>query len=186
MVEFIGIFYDQTVMKDPTEQSRFVEVFSSKFQNKNLSVLSATKPTKIRFRWAKRSIASVIENCHTSIRCSIINRASNANKARFLPFRNEIDRCYFLVLMARQLLLSLFEQIFPGDQMVCHYLLLHLLSRIYVRQPSLAYGKLSLNISHISDEQSAALEEILNFILPLHSRLPITVNTLKHDAIDAE
>ena len=80
--------------------------------------------------------------------------------------------------MARQSLLSLFESIFPNDALLCEYLLLHLLSRTYVRQPSSAYGKLSLNISHLSTEQFNALEQVLQMILPLHSSLPITVNTL--------
>jgi hypothetical protein len=80
--------------------------------------------------------------------------------------------------MARQSLLSLFESIFPNDPLVCEYLLLHLISRTYVRQPSSAYGKLSLNISHLSPEQLNALEQILQTILPLYSSLSITVNTL--------
>jgi hypothetical protein len=80
--------------------------------------------------------------------------------------------------MARQSLLSLFESIFPNDPLVCEYLLLHLISRTYVRQPSSAYGKLSLNISHLSPEQFNALEQILQTILPLYSSLSITVNTL--------
>ena len=80
--------------------------------------------------------------------------------------------------MARENLLAVFEQIFPGDPLICQYLLLHLISRIYVRQSSSAYGKLSLNISHISAEQFAALEEILHLILPLYSRLSITIKTL--------
>jgi hypothetical protein len=80
--------------------------------------------------------------------------------------------------MARQSLLSLFECIFPNDQLLCEYLLLHLISRTYVRQPSSAYGKLSLNISHLSSEQFNALEQILQTILSLYSSLSITVNTL--------
>lgn len=80
--------------------------------------------------------------------------------------------------MSRQYILSLFECIFPNDKLICEYLLLHLISRIYVRQPSLAYGKLSLNISHISAEQLNALEQLLQTILPLHSRIAITVNAL--------
>lgn len=49
MVEFIGIFYDQTVVKDPTEQLKCVEDFPRNFKTK-IVVFSATKPTKIRFR----------------------------------------------------------------------------------------------------------------------------------------
>lgn len=80
--------------------------------------------------------------------------------------------------MSRQSILSLLECIFPNDKLICEYLLLHLISRIYVRQPSLAYGKLSLNISHVSPEQLNALEQLLQIILPLHSRIGITVNIL--------
>lgn len=80
--------------------------------------------------------------------------------------------------MARQLLLSLFQCIFPNDSLICEYLLLHLLSRTYVRQPSSAYGKLSLNISHLSSEQFHALEQIFQLILPLYSSLSISINTL--------
>ncbi|CAF4888116.1 unnamed protein product, partial [Rotaria magnacalcarata] len=43
---------------------------------------------------------------------------------------------------------------------------------------SVAYGKLSLNISNISAEQLSALEQLLQTILPLHSRLSITIDTL--------
>lgn len=83
-----------------------------------------------------------------------------------------------LVSTARQLLLTLFQSIFPKDSLICEYLLLHLISRTYVRQPSSAYGKLSLNISHLSAEQFHALEQIFQLILPLHSSLSITINTL--------
>ena len=83
-----------------------------------------------------------------------------------------------LVSMARQTLLSLFECIFPNDPLLCEYLLLHLLSRTYVRQACSVYGKLSLNISHLSSEQSNTLEQLLQTILPLYSSLSITVNTL--------
>lgn len=82
------------------------------------------------------------------------------------------------MLIARQTLLSLFECIFPNDQLLCEYLLLHLLSRTYVRQPSSAYGKLCLNISHLSSEQIDAIEQVFQLILPLYSRLPITINIL--------
>jgi hypothetical protein len=94
-------------------------------------------------------------------------------------FFSNIQRYLFLsVSLARQSLVSLFECIFPNDVLLCEYLLLHLLSRTYVRQPSSAYGKLSLNLSHISSEQYAALEQVLQMILPLHSHLALTVNTL--------
>ncbi|CAF1544531.1 unnamed protein product, partial [Adineta ricciae] len=82
------------------------------------------------------------------------------------------------IQMARQCLLSLFESIFPNDKLLCEYLLLHLISRTYVRQPSSAYGKLSLNISHISSEQLQTLQQLLQTILSLHSTLSITVQTL--------
>jgi hypothetical protein len=83
-----------------------------------------------------------------------------------------------LVSIARQSILSLFECIFPNDALLCEYLLLHLLARTYVRQPSSAYGKLSLNISHISTEQFNALEQLLQTILPLHSSISMTINSL--------
>ncbi|UJR37826.1 hypothetical protein I4U23_030516 [Adineta vaga] len=82
------------------------------------------------------------------------------------------------ITMARQSILSLFESIFPNDKLLCEYLLLHLISRTYVRQPSSAYGKLSLNISHISTEQMNTLQQLLQTILSLHSILSLTVQTL--------
>ncbi|CAF3570391.1 unnamed protein product [Adineta steineri] len=82
------------------------------------------------------------------------------------------------IAISRQYILSLFESIFPNDKLLCEYLLLHLISRTYVRQPSSAYGKLSLNISHISTEQFNSLEQLLQTILSLHSSISITINKL--------
>ncbi len=89
-----------------------------------------------------------------------------------------LNKILLLVLSARQDLLSLFESIFPNDKLLCEYLLLHLISRTYVRQASVAYGKLSLNLSHISAEQLNTLEQLFQTILPLYSCISININTL--------
>lgn len=143
IVEFVGIFYDETVLKNRPDQSND--------ENDDESIpLGKT------------------------IHCVYYRKLSHVNP--LLQHQPNFERDH--LLMARENLLAVFEQIFPGDPLICQYLLLHLISRIYVRQSSSAYGKLSLNISHISTEQFAALEEILHLILPLYSRLSITIKTL--------
>ena len=76
IVEFVGIFYDETVLKNRPDQSKFDEK-STKIQKTKFFVL-VTKTTTNRFRWAKRFIAFIIENCLMLIHFFNINRISNA------------------------------------------------------------------------------------------------------------
>ncbi|CAF2517080.1 unnamed protein product [Rotaria sp. Silwood2] len=143
MVEFIGIYYDHSVIKADSIQS--------------VTEMDQDQVPQIK-----------------TIHCIQYKKLSHIN-----PLLYHIPNIEFnQISTSRQYILSLFECVFPNDKLLCEYLLLHLISRIYVRQPSLAYGKLSLNLSHISTEQLNALEQLLQTILPLYSRLSITINTL--------
>jgi hypothetical protein len=175
MIEFIGIYCDQPIVKDEMEQTRYEIDFES-----DADLCFAVRNSVIHFQQHEQFIVFNTRNSRISILFCTINLASNLIKVD-CPQPSPLSLCtknVRLVSTARQSILSLFECIFPNDQLVCEYLLLHLLSRVYVRQPSLAYGKLSLNISKVSDEQCAALEQLLQTLLPLHSRLSITVKAL--------
>ncbi|CAF2145921.1 unnamed protein product [Rotaria magnacalcarata] len=143
MVEFIGIYYEHSVIKADS-----------------LQALNQMDPDQVPH----------IKTIH----CIQYKKLSHINPILYHLRNIESSQ----ILLARQYTLSLFESIFPNDKLLCEYLLLHIISRIYVRQLSVAYGKLSLNISNISAEQLSALEQLLQTILPLHSRLSITIDTL--------
>ena len=178
MIEFIGIYCDLPIVKDEMESARYD--------------VGSRPSDRFDFFLRSEKDREPLPSMKT-IHCIQYKKLLHINPLLYHQPSIELDQSELLVSLslcsrstrscplvslARQSILSLFERIFPNDQLICEYLLLHLLSRIYVRQPSSAYGKLSLNLSKISDEQCAALEQLLQAILCLHSRLAITVTTL--------
>ena len=160
MVEFVGIFYDHPVIKADDMQTAYVkQTTKSFFQFRSIfrSQIDEDKLPRVK-----------------TLHCIQYKKLSHLNP--LLHYQPTIDSNQ--IHHARQMLLSIFESIFPNDALLCEYLLLHLISRTYIRQPSAAYGKLSLNLSHLSSEQFQALEQILQTILPLYSNISINVNTL--------
>ncbi|CAF1524796.1 unnamed protein product, partial [Didymodactylos carnosus] len=95
-----------------------------------------------------------------------------------------IDQQYGLIssspsfVETRSYLLSLFSQLFFNDTLLCEYLLLHIISHVYVREGLCSYGKLSLNISNITHEQQCLITEFLKQILPLCTSFQLTCETL--------
>ena len=176
MVEFIGIYSDQSVIKVDNLQELYVHSISSlqSFHSDSLE----TKSIRNNFHRSKPFIVFNTKNSRISIHSYIINRPWRSIKVYSIAFLMEIKISSRLVSIARQLLLNLFQCLFPNDALICEYLLLHLISRTYVRQASTVYGKLALNLSHLSSEQFHALEQIFQLILPLYSNLVININTL--------
>ena len=160
MVEFVGIFYDHPVIKADDMQTAYVkQTTKSFFQFRSIfrSQIDEDKLPRVK-----------------TLHCIQYKKLSHLNP--LLHYQPTIDSNQ--IHHARQMLLSIFESIFPNDALLCEYLLLHLISRTYIRQPSAAYGKLSLNLSHLSSEQFQALEQILQTILPLYSNISINITRL--------
>ncbi|KJE94551.1 hypothetical protein CAOG_05183 [Capsaspora owczarzaki ATCC 30864] len=94
--------------------------------------------------------------------------------------------------MLRSHAVDVFANILLGDQLAAEYLLLHLLSNVYVRRQLMACGKLSLNISNIPDLAESgmpsiassanglvnALARTVGALVPNSLLLPLTVNNL--------
>ncbi|XP_057662736.1 mini-chromosome maintenance complex-binding protein [Diorhabda carinulata] len=73
-----------------------------------------------------------------------------------------------------------FRKIVHGDTLAAEYLLLHLISRVYLRREGLALGKLSLNISKIPElaNYPNELYKFIEKIVPKSVYLPMTLENL--------
>ncbi|XP_003746225.1 mini-chromosome maintenance complex-binding protein [Galendromus occidentalis] len=80
--------------------------------------------------------------------------------------------------MNRQELLSVFKKLFYGDEHCAEYLLMFLISRVYLRHDVLALGKFSLNLRNIAQDQARAIAEVLALLVTKSHAIPLSLEYL--------
>lgn len=92
----------------------------------------------------------------------------------------------------REALLMHLTAVLGNDELAAHFMLLHLLSRVYARADAAVVGKLSLNLTRLGKECASVFSDRLSLalknLLPFTHHLPLTVEYLntasmgpKHD-----
>lgn len=74
--------------------------------------------------------------------------------------------------------LSILKQVFLGDEQTAEYVLLHLISRVYVRHDVLPLGKFSLNLRNVAGEQAKLLAELLSQLVTKSHLVPMSLEFL--------
>lgn len=113
------------------------------------------------------------------IHCTCFKKMEHGNPLLI----NEIEKWHEdkLSLIRKDLMIVL-TQLLLGDTLAAEYLLLHLISRVYLRHEGLALGKLSLNISNIPElanyNYPNELYKFIEKIVPKSTYLPMTLENL--------
>lgn len=100
----------------------------------------------------------------------------------FLHSSSNLEPKSPIVKEIRETLLKHLSTVLGNDEIAAHFVLLHLLSRVHARVDDVAVGKLSLNLSGLSNESVSIfgprLSSFVGSVLPFTHCLPLTLEYL--------
>ncbi|KRT82765.1 hypothetical protein AMK59_3144, partial [Oryctes borbonicus] len=111
------------------------------------------------------------------IHCVIWNKVEHAN-----PLVEEVGIDLNRIKFLKKELHLILTEIMMGDGLAAHYLLYHLLSKVYLRRDLMPLGTFTLNISNIPidgvEDYGSKLYDLLQNLLPKSYYLPMTLENM--------